>query len=177
MATVVMPNEGSARAVSSGRVLLGRLFFLWLIGVMGIGLLYMLFTDMLSPTLQETMAHTQIYAYRGWQSTGIRLAANESVEIKASGEWLYTPGEWHGANGHKRYPAPSFYPLSDVPGGVLLARVGDDGSPQWIGERGTIWANEGGMLYFRINDDLLGDNQGSLELSIEVIPAPEPYGD
>jgi hypothetical protein len=158
-------------------MLLGRLLWLWLIGVMGIGLLYLLFTDVMAPTRQETMAQTQIYAYRGWQSTGIRLEANESAEIRASGEWLYTPGEWHGADGHKRYPAPSYYPLPDVPGGVLLGRVGENGYAQWVGTRGNLWASEGGMLYLRINDDLLGDNQGSLEVSIKVIPAPEPYAD
>lgn len=31
-----------------------------------------------------------------------------------------------------------------------------------------------GLLYLRINDDLLGDNQGQLSVDISVTPAPTP---
>jgi hypothetical protein len=153
-----------------------RLAWLWLIGVMGLVVLYLLYAEVMIPTHQEAMAQTQIYAYRGWQSTGIRLKTNETAAIRASGEWLYTPGEWHDANGHRRYPAPSFYPVPGVAGGVLLARIGENGTPQPVGKRGYLWAGEPGMLYLRINDDILSDNKGLLDVAIEVIPAPEPYG-
>lgn len=149
-----------------------RLLWLWVIGALGIGLLYLLIARVMTPTLQEDMAQTQVFAYREWQSTGIRLQTNERAVIRAEGYWLYTPGEWHDANGHKRYPAPDFYPLTGVPGGVLLGRVGNNGYVQSIGTRGSLWANEPGMIYLRINDDILTDNEGSLQVSIEVIPAP-----
>jgi hypothetical protein len=154
-----------------------RLAWLWILVVMVGVILYLLYADVMTPTHQETMAQTRIYAYRDWQSTGIRLQAGETAAIYATGEWLYTPGEWHGAEGHKRYPAPTFYPLSGTPGGVLLGRVGEKGSPQWVGRRGRVYTSEPGMLYLRINDDILTDNQGSLNVTIEVIAAPEPYGE
>jgi hypothetical protein len=164
----------ASQAGRSGRSLLMRLIWLWIIGMLGIATLYLLFTDVLTPTHQENMAQTRIYAYRDWQSTGIRLEVDEQVVIRAKGEWLYTPNEWHGAGGHARYPAPDFYPMSGVPGGVLLARIGEANRPVWVGERTTLWVNEPGMLYLRINDDMLSDNKGVLDMEIEVIPAPEP---
>jgi hypothetical protein len=33
-------------------------------------------------------------------------------------------------------------------------------------------AAEAGLLYLRINDDRLGDNQGELRLEIKITPAP-----
>lgn len=79
----------------------------------------------------KSMAQTKVYAYRGWQSTGIRLEAGESAEIHASGEWLYMP-QWHG-DGYNAILRQSFYPLPHVPGGVLLGRVGESGYTEWIG--------------------------------------------
>ena len=142
--------------------------------MVGIATLYLLFTDVLTPTHQEDMAQTRVYAYRDWQSTGIRLEVGEEVAIRATGEWLYTPNEWHGAEGHARYPAPDFYPMSHVPGGLLLARIVEAGGPVWVGKDTTLWVNNPGMLYLRINDDQLSDNKGVLDVKIEVIPAPEP---
>src|SRR5690606_36275379 len=115
-----------------------------------------------------------IFAYRSWQSTGVRLNARETAVIRATGNWLYTPGGWHDANGHKRYPAPSFYPMTGVAGGVLLGRVGEDGAIQLVGKDGRLYASKPGMVYLRMNDDLLTDNEGSLHVSIEVIPAAKP---
>lgn len=112
-----------------------RLTWLMTIGVSGIAVLSLLVANVMIPTHQENMAQTHIYAYQGWQSTGIRLEAQERAVIRATGEWLYTPGEWHGADGHARYPAPSFYPMPEGPGGTLIARVGENEYPMWVGKR------------------------------------------
>lgn len=169
----VMPGENRLQARKSVQTAIVRLLLLWLIGTLGIVIIYLLVARVMTPTLQEEMAQTQIFAYRGWQSTGVRLEPDETAVIHARGSWLYTPGEWHDANGHKRYPAPAFYPMTGVPGGVLLGRIGENGYVQRIGKQGSIYATEGGMLYLRINDDILSDNEGSLQVTVEVIPAPE----
>jgi hypothetical protein len=159
------------------RKFFARVIWLWIIALLVIAILYLLSANVLVPLLQEEMAQTEIFAYRGWQTTGVRLQANESAKIRATGNWLYTPGEWHDANGHKRYPAPAFYPMTGVAGGVLVGRVGENGYPQLIGRRGTLYASGSGMIYLRINDDILTDNEGSLRVTIEVIPAPEAGDD
>jgi hypothetical protein len=156
------------------RTAFARLLLLWLIGMLGIAILYLLIARVMMPTLQEEMASTQVFAYRGWQSTGIRLEPGETAMIRAKGDWLYTPGEWHDANGHERFPAPYFYPMTGVAGGVLLGRIGESGVIYQVGTRGYIYSDESGMLYLRINDDILSDNEGALQVTVEIIPAPEP---
>ncbi len=108
-----------------------------------------------------------IYAYRDWQSTGVTLERGDNLLIRARGVWLYTPGEYHGPEGHARYRAPQFYPLPGVAGGALIGRIGETGSPFYVGARYYGPANGSGMLYLRIDDDILSDNEG--EIKVEVI--------
>lgn len=123
------------------------------------------------PVAQDTLHQQKIYAYRDWQSVGVQVHANEAVAIRAEGEWLYTPGEYHGPEGHPRYPAPSFYPIAGVPGGILIGKIGETGTPFVVGsytEQPVRDLPEDGLLYLRINDDLLSDNKGSVVIDITV---------
>ena len=110
----------------------------------------------------------QIYAYRDWQSTGVRIDHGDRVEIEAQGEWLYTPGEYHGPAGHPRFPAPSFYPVSSGSGGALIGRIGETGGRFFVGEHINKQATQHGILYLRINDDILSDNDGWVSVRIDV---------
>jgi hypothetical protein len=114
-----------------------------------------------------------VYAYRQWQSTGIKLAPGDTYTLRATGEWQYSPivGQ-HGPAGGR--PAAANYPLPQVPGGALLARVGESGDVLFAGARLRAAAAQGGLLYLRINDDLLGDNQGVLSVEIHVVRAATP---
>jgi hypothetical protein len=121
-------------------------------------------------TQTELLAHT-VYAYRQWQSTGIKVNAGDRFTITARGEWVYSPEV--GLTGPEGgLPAPSYYPLPYARGGALIGRVGESGEPFYVGGRATGYANEAGLLYLRINDDLLGDNEGRLRLEIKIAPAP-----
>ncbi len=153
-----------------------RLLWLWVVGVVGLGVIYLLATDVWTPVQQTDLRESRIYAYREWQSSGIRLREGEYAQIRADGSWLYTPDEFHGPEGHARYPAPDFYPAPGVAGGVLLARLGDTGAPIVVGRNGTVRvpAGESGMLYLRINDDVLSDNDGSVTVEVTVIESSEP---
>jgi hypothetical protein len=117
---------------------------------------------------QEALHGPRIYAYRSWQSLGIFVKQGDRIDIQAQGTWLYTPDEYHGPEGHARYPAPAFYPLSGVPGGVLIGRIGETGQPFLVGRHTTWVAERDGLLYLRINDDLLGDNEGSVAVAVTV---------
>lgn len=157
-----------------------RLFLIGIGVLLLIGGGYMAAVSALSPLRQETLAQPRIFAYRGWQSTGIQLAAGDRVTIRASGRWLYTPGEYHGPEGHARYLAPRFYPLPNgegfmgrgVPGGVLIGRIGERGDPFLVGKSAKIQAQERGTLYLRINDDILSDNEGWVEVQV-LVETPE----
>lgn len=108
----------------------------------------------------------KIYAYRDWQSTAVTVSQNDLVSVRARGMWLYTPGEWHGPEGHARYRSPQFYPLPGVPGGALIGRIGETGIPFYVGTRYSGRANSSGMLYLRIDDDILSDNEGQISVDV-----------
>jgi len=110
----------------------------------------------------------RIYAYRDWQSTGVRIDQGDRIEIEAEGEWLYTPDEFHGPGGHPTFPAPSFYPVSSGSGGALIGRIGETGGRFVVGERVNMQATQNGTLYLRINDDILSDNDGWVAVRINV---------
>ena len=113
----------------------------------------------------------RIYAYRDWQSTGLRVHEGDLLTLQAEGTWLYTPDEYHGPEGHRTYRAPSFYPLPSVPGGALIGRIGEEGKPRYVGESARWRAGRDGMLYLRIDDDILSDNEGFVTVDIQVRPA------
>ena len=115
----------------------------------------------------------QIFAYRDWQSTGLRVQENDSLTIEAQGAWMYTPGELHGPQGHRRYVSPAFYPLPGVPGGALIGRIGEGGELFYVGERLRWRAERDGLLYLRIDDDILSDNEGYVTVEVQISPAEE----
>jgi hypothetical protein len=118
----------------------------------------------------DTLTHT-VYAYRQWQSTGVKLAAGDRFTVRARGEWSYSPIV--GLNGPAGgRPAVPGYPLPHVLGGTLIGRVGESGEGFYVGERTTGFAERAGYLLLRINDDLLGDNYGTMTVEIDVQPAP-----
>ena len=136
------------------------------------------------PVAQETLHQQKIYAYRDWQSVGVQVHEDEMVNIQASGEWLYTPGEYHGPEGHPRYPAPDFYPMAGAPGGILIGKIGATGLPFIVGQGTSVSAYEwqtregiqiSGLLYLRINDDILSDNKGSVVVDVTVTKADDAY--
>ena len=122
---------------------------------------------------QGQIAHSmlddiRIYAYRDWQSTGLRIQQGDLLTLEAEGTWLYTPGEYNGPEGHRRYRAPSFYPLPSVPGGALIGRIGEDGDLRYVGDRAQWRAQSGGLLYLRIDDDILSDNEGFVTVNVQI---------
>ncbi|MEM7134893.1 MAG: hypothetical protein AAF702_52030 [Chloroflexota bacterium] len=121
----------------------------------------------IAPVQQTDLTVVRIYAYRNWQSVGLRLKKDEIVRIVAEGSWLYTPGDYHGPEGHPRFLAPTFYPFHG-PGGALIGRIGDTGDPFYIGEERRVAATQPGILYFRINDDILSDNDGYVAVEVAV---------
>lgn len=153
----------------AGLLLLIGICFLIVNGIVG------LFASSAAPLYHENMRQINIHAYRGWQSVGIRVDRGELLEIEAEGEWLYTPGEYHGPQGHPRYPAPSFYPVARGAGGTLIGRVGDHGAPFIVGRKVRQRVDGEGTLYLRINDDILSDNKGSVLVDITITPVDPDY--
>jgi hypothetical protein len=116
-----------------------------------------------------------IAADRGWQSSGIRLAAGTAYELTAAGRYqvVAEPKIWWCEPGGVSIRYHGGRPL-----GILMAIVLPDDadavtawpSPVAIGLAGTLASEKAGTLYFRINDSPAGldDNAGSLEVTIRV---------
>lgn len=124
------------------------------------------------PFKQTDLFTNTIYAYRQWQSTDYYLNPGDRVIILANGQWMYSPQVgWHSPEGGE--PAPSYYPMPSARGGALIGKIGEAGQPFVVGWYREMTVHEAGMLYLRINDDKLGDNEGALDLSIQVVtPTP-----
>ncbi|MFC1974820.1 hypothetical protein ACFLXQ_00300 [Chloroflexota bacterium] len=138
-----------------------------------IGLVGLVVQARVMPVAQESLTQPRIFAYRDWQSVGVRVRDGDTLKIRANGTWLYTPGEYHGPEGHPRYGAPSFYPLPGVRGGALIGRIGENGRPFFVGRYTTQWIDEEGTLYLRIDDDILSDNEGYMAVEVTVTqPTP-----
>ncbi len=126
------------------------------------------------PQGQEALLVNRVYAYRGWQSTGIQLHTGDWYTIRAEGTWLYSPFAGpNGPEGHRRFLAPSFYPLPNVGGGALIGRVGEGDRPFYVGRGMSGRVERNGLLYLRIDDDLLGDNTGNVTIQVTVT-SPTP---
>jgi hypothetical protein len=108
----------------------------------------------------------RVYAYHDWQSTDLFLEQGQCVQIKAQGEWLYSPAVGrHGPEGGMY--APDYYPLQYAKGGALVGRIGETGDVFYVGKQTMACAPSLGFLYLRINDDILTDNSGSLSVQLE----------
>jgi hypothetical protein len=128
----------------------------------------------IGPQKAESLSQPRIYAYRDWQSIGIQVNTGDRVDVRAEGRWLYTPGEYHGPEGHRYYLAPDTYPINAIAGGVLLGRIGDNGGIFRVGKGRTFIAEQPGLLLFRINDDILSDNEGYVSLEVQITEAVIP---
>ena len=120
-------------------------------------------------------ATVSIAADRGWQSTGLKLAAGNKYRLAASGRYVVAkePKPWPCEAGGVTIRYHAGRPL-----GMLLAAVGDTGgeagavtplaSPQGIGVKGELEAKAAGTLYLKINEAVggLADNSGTLTVTI-----------
>ena len=135
-----------------------------------VGLIVLIVQETVMPMNHDALTNPRIFAYRDWQSVGVQVQAGNVLQIRAKGTWMYTPGEYLGPEGHARYLAPSFYPLPNVPGGALIGRIGEHGEPFYVGRRVTWGAERDGLLYLRIDDDILSDNDGWMAVEVSVSP-------
>jgi hypothetical protein len=119
------------------------------------------------PEHQSEALTQRVFAYRQWQSTGIKLEAGDRFTLRARGEWMYSPiVGLNGPTGGR--PAVASYPMPQVLGGTLIGRLGETGTAFYVGAGVTNYVERPGFLFLRINDDLLGDNEGDLTVEIAI---------
>ena len=106
---------------------------------------------------------------RSWTPSGVTVRSGSTVSIEASGtnqtgqgisfgpEGLQSPASWNRAAVVEGEP-----PLG------LIARIGDEGAPFYVGRSfaGRVW--EGGPLYLGVNDVAPNQNAGSWTVKITI---------
>jgi len=114
-------------------------------------------------------------AQRNFKSSGIRVQAGDRIIVKADGTMVMTP--W-GSNsivtpdGAANY---GWYVPNEIPGGALVARIGDKGSVVKVGKQSSFIAKNSGILQFAVGvqGDYAGDGYqypGQYKLKIRVEP-------
>ncbi len=126
-----------------------------------------------------------VSANTSWQATGVTItngATTTYTTTYSSGEWTADPntnsGQLYNAGGCPNLLVPSdqtAYPMTGVNMGALLGKIGESGTPFFIGmgDWSSLATQESGELYLCINDDLTGaygpglnDNRGSVTVQI-----------
>lgn len=117
-------------------------------------------------------ALVDVSATAGWQDTGIVVAAGQSVVIEyESGAWNRCAGVFGCPDTGPEGPdvESENYADNTIMGckhAALIARVGSDAF--CVGRRFQGILDQSGEVELRINDRVLGDNQGSLKIRVAV---------
>jgi hypothetical protein len=106
-----------------------------------------------------------------WVSTNIHVNSGDRLTVNASGQVKYGPNREHQASvaGQRQHRGENA-PLPSAPLGALIGRI-DDGQPFLIGGNRTVTAPATGTLYLRVNDDIVADNSGAFQVSINTAGA------
>jgi hypothetical protein len=104
-----------------------------------------------------------------WTATGIRVTRGQTIHFDSSGQvrMSVNPGDMAVPKGSLMRRNAKSAPLPQAPAGALIGRIGS-GQPFLIGDQKTIVAPASGDLFLGVNDDELGDNEGSYQVTVRV---------
>lgn len=126
----------------------------------------------------------QLQTNRGWQSSGIRLAAGQAYSIRTSGQFLVRqqPQPWKSEAGGITIEYVAGRPLGMLLGGLRRDEaqpgIATLNVPFPIGVARILKPQAGGTLYLRVNDAGAGyaDNEGQLTVVVQPVSS-ESGGD
>jgi hypothetical protein len=102
-----------------------------------------------------------------WTSTNLTVRRGEVYNVSSSGLVRFSPqpNDTAQAAGAGRQAMGPNAPLPSAPKGALLGRI-DQGTPFLIGAQRQVRIPADGTLYLGVNDDLVSDNSGSLQVTL-----------
>lgn len=109
----------------------------------------------------------RVEALTAWTDTSIIVRPGQTVYFTSHGKVRWGPGRQDGPEGERNSPRNDGRPIPSRPAAALIGRIGDDEAAFFIGggEEG-IRMRSGGKLYLGINDDYLGDNNGTFDVTV-----------
>jgi hypothetical protein len=99
-------------------------------------------------------------AQRGFKSSGIRVEAGDKITLRADGNIVMSPWGSNAVTGPDGAPNYGWYIPNQIPGGALVARVGDKGTVFKVGRQSTFVAKTAGVLQLAIGIQPEYANQG-----------------
>jgi hypothetical protein len=85
-----------------------------------------------------------------FKSTGIRVQAGDKIVLKAEGSVIMSPWGSNAATGPDGAPNYGWYVPNQIPGGALVARIGEKGTIFKVGRQSTFTAKNAGVLQLAI---------------------------
>jgi hypothetical protein len=99
-------------------------------------------------------------AQRTFKSSGIRVQAGDKIVLKAEGNIIMSPWGSNAATGPDGAPNYGWYIPNQIPGGALVARIGDKGPIFKVGRQLNFTAKTSGVLQFAIGVQAEYANEG-----------------
>jgi hypothetical protein len=127
----------------------------------------------------DGFVRVEVPATVDWQGTGIVVMPDDTMVIKARGQWSFCTNQdgsvtFYGPEGSATLDPSAVIPV--LPVGLLIGRV-DGGAPFPIGLNNTVLSTREGELQLGMNEVPgsrrfgHGDNQGSVTAKVKIRPA------
>lgn len=137
-----------------------------------------------APTVLWDLTPTLFNANTQWTATGFQLSVGDTFAVHVEGfasAWHANATDsryWFGPDGWGDNIAPSGagWPLPGVPSCAVIGRIGDGGSPFFVGKNRIFNSNESGELYLGYNDNQPSDNFGTFIAFVSVHGIYRPTG-
>ena len=89
-------------------------------------------------------------AQRSFKSTGVRVQAGDKITVRADGNIVMSPWGSNAASTPDGMPNYGWYIPNQIPGGALVARIGERGTVFKVGRQTSFVAKNAGVLQFAI---------------------------
>jgi len=99
-------------------------------------------------------------AQRSFKSTGVRVQAGDKITFRADGNMIMSPWGSNAATGPDGAPNYGWYVPNQIPGGALVARIGDKGQVFKVGRQLTMVAKSSGVLQMAVGIQAEYANEG-----------------
>jgi len=97
---------------------------------------------------------------RTFKNSGIKVQAGDKITLKADGSIVMSPWGSNASSGPDGAPNYGWYIPNQIPGGSLVARVGDKGTIFKVGRQSNFVAKNSGILQFAIGMQAEYANEG-----------------
>jgi len=89
-------------------------------------------------------------AQRSFKSSGVRVQAGDKITVRADGNLVMTPWGGNASSTPDGMPNYGWYIPNQIPGGALVARIGERGTIFKVGRQSSFVAKNSGVLQFAV---------------------------